>query len=73
MRILIGAITTTLILAACGGTTEPEAAVETEDEESVFDPMTDQIDKAREVEDAALEHKEDIDKALEDVEGSTEG
>ena len=54
----------TLALTACGGSAEPDTTVETEDEETVFDPMTDQIEKAKAVEDSALQHKEDIDKAI---------
>ena len=71
MKNMTLAIAMTLVLAACGGSAEPDATVETEDKETVFDPMTDQIDKAKAVEDSALQHKEDIDKALEDVEGSS--
>ena len=71
MRNMIWAIAMTLVLAACGGSAEPDATVETEDEDTVFDPMTDQIEKAKAVEDSALQHKEDIDKALEEVEGAS--
>ena len=68
MKNITLAIAVTVALAACGGSAEPDATVETDDEETVFDPMTDQIEKAKEVEDSALKHKEDIDKVLEDVE-----
>jgi ABC-type glycerol-3-phosphate transport system substrate-binding protein len=68
MKILIPAMVIALALSACGGGAEPDAAADAEETESVFDPMTDQIEKAKEVEDAALQHKEDIDKALDDVE-----
>ncbi|HWM29670.1 MAG TPA: hypothetical protein VNQ14_14510 [Woeseiaceae bacterium] len=71
MKNMTLAIAMTLVLAACGGSTEPDATVETEDEETVFDPMTVEIEKAKAAEDSALQHKEDIDKALEEVEGSS--
>ena len=54
-----------LILAGCGGVDKEE-----EDREGVFDPMVETIDRAKEVEDAALKHKEDMDKALREMEGT---
>ena len=53
------------LLVACGGAEkEPE-------EEGVFDPMVKTIDKAKQVEDAALKHKEEMDKRLKEMEGDT--
>lgn len=61
-----------LALTACGEQTQREEAAVTEGRDSVFDPMTDQIDKAKAVEDAALKHKQDIDDALRAIEESPE-
>jgi outer membrane biogenesis lipoprotein LolB len=52
------------LLSACNGETDHEA-VEAQAEEGVFDPMMEQLEKARKVEGAAMEHKEEIDEALE--------
>lgn len=60
----IGLLIVGLLLAGCGGGGNDESAAATEDPESVFDPMTDQIDKAKAVEDQAMQHKEDIDSAV---------
>jgi hypothetical protein len=57
------------LVAGCNGEVEPQAEVDAKERESVFDPMTDQIDKAKKVEAQTLQHKDDIDKALEDSEG----
>jgi hypothetical protein len=54
------------LMAGCNGEVEPQAEVDAKEAESVFDPMTDQIDKAKKVEAQAMQHKDDIDKALED-------
>jgi hypothetical protein len=55
------------LMAGCNGEVEPQAGIEAEEEESVFDPMTDPLDKAKKVEAQTMQHKEDIDKALEDA------
>ncbi|HEX5765516.1 MAG TPA: hypothetical protein VFY27_08100 [Woeseiaceae bacterium] len=57
-------VTVVLCLAGCNDSREP-AVTGTPEEQGVFDPMTDQLEKARNVEAAAMQHKEDIDKALE--------
>jgi hypothetical protein len=54
-------------MTGCNGEVEPQAGIEAEEEESVFDPMTDPLDKAKTVEAQTMQHKEDIDKALEDA------
>jgi len=59
-------------VAACNGEIEPQATTEAEDVETVFDPMTDQIEKAKKVEDTAMQHKADIDAAIEESEASTD-
>ena len=64
MRIAL--LLTGVFLVACGGG-EKEA-----DREGVFDPMVESIDKAKEVEDAVMKHKEEIDKRLKEMEGTTE-
>lgn len=58
-----------LFIAGCNDSTEP-AITETPEEQGVFDPMTDQIEKAKKVEAAAMQHKEDIDKALESADAA---
>ncbi len=57
-----------LAIIACGEQTQREQPAVTEERDSVFDPMTDQIDKAKAVEDAVLKHKQDIDDALRAIE-----
>ena len=57
-----------LTLTACGEQTQHEQPAVTEERDSVFDPMTDQIDKAKAVEEAALRHKQAIDDALREIE-----
>jgi hypothetical protein len=56
------------LVAGCNGEVEPQAEVDAKERETVFDPMTDQIDKARNVEAQAMQHKDDIDKAVEEPE-----
>jgi len=51
-----------LVLTGCGSAEKEEA------DESVFDPMVESIDKAKQVEDAALKHKEEMDKRLKEME-----
>ena len=66
MKILM--IIACLAFSACGEQTQREQPAVSEERDSVFDPMTDQIDKAKAVEDAALKHKQDIDDALREIE-----
>jgi hypothetical protein len=58
-----------ILLAACG---ESEDAKQAEDRETVFDPLTQQVDKAKAVEDTVEQHKRDLDEALEKTEGRDE-
>jgi PBP1b-binding outer membrane lipoprotein LpoB len=58
------------LITGCNGEVEPQAEAEAEERESIFDPMTDQIEKARKVEAQAMQHKDDIDKALEDADAA---
>jgi hypothetical protein len=58
-----------ILLAACG---ESEDAKQAEDRETVFDPLTQQVDKAKAVEGTVEQHKRDLDEALEKTEGRDE-
>lgn len=66
--LLIGAC---LALAACGGAGEEPTGEEGahEDRETAFDPMTDTIDRAREVEEIGKDRKKAMDEALQEAEG----
>ncbi|WP_405236552.1 hypothetical protein [Lentisalinibacter orientalis] len=71
--LLIGAC---LALAACGGADDEAAKSDQayadepyEDRETVFDPMTDTIDRAKEVEEMGKDRKKAMDEALEGAEG----
>lgn len=63
MRKFLPSMLPVVLLVACGGDKNAE------EEEGVFDPMVETIDKAREVEDAALKHKQEMDKRLQQMEG----
>lgn len=67
MKALIMATCT--LLAACG---ESEEAKQAEDRETVFDPLTQQLDRAKAVEETVEQHKRDLDEALEKTEGRDE-
>ncbi len=58
-----------LVLAACGGAEEePTGQADAyEDRETVFDPMTDTIDRAKEIEDIGKDRKKAMDEALEEA------
>lgn len=53
-----------LALAGCGGGKDSEG----NQKESVFDPMVDNIDKAKEVEDTVMKQKAAMDQAIKDAE-----
>ncbi len=55
------------VILGCGGETESTAS---EDKESVFDPLTDNLEKAKEVEDKVMEQKRQLDEAIENAESS---
>jgi hypothetical protein len=68
MRILLLALC--LVLAGCGGATESDTNADVEeDTETVFDPLVRSIDKANEVENQVLQHKDRTDQALAESEG----
>lgn len=60
-----------LALAACGSDSagDPSAAP-AEDKETVFDPMVDTIDRAKEVEDLVDQRKKEMDEKLKELEGT---
>ncbi len=70
MRFLI-LILLSLLLSACGN--EPaDDATTSEDEETVFDPLIESVDKAKGVEDTVMQHEEDMDEAMRHMEDGTE-
>lgn len=67
MKTLI--LVTCILLAACG---ESEEARQAEDRETVFEPLTQQVDKAKAVEETVEQHKRDLDEALQEAEDRDE-
>ena len=61
-------LTLILALTACGGS-EKESSEPYEDRETVFDPMTETIDRAKAVDEIGKERKQEMDAALEEAEG----
>ena len=59
-----------LSLAGCDSSKETE--VEQEDRETVFDPLVESLDKAKEVENIVLQQKLDMDAALQRMEGESD-
>ena len=61
-----------LLLAACGSPRQAPASLEPADSasagETVLDDMVDTMDRAREVEDVTRQHKEALDRAMEQAE-----
>ena len=64
-----------LMLFGCGveGTVETAETADEKDRESVFDPYVNALDKANNVEDQVLQHKEDMDKRLREMEEAEQG
>ena len=62
---LLAALLVSAALTACGGESEPKEAKGT-----VFDDMVEAKDKARAVEDTTMQHKQNMDRALDDAESS---
>jgi hypothetical protein len=58
-----------ILLGACG---DSEEAKQAGDRETVFDPLTQQVDKAKAVEQTVEQHKRELDEALEKTEGRDE-
>ena len=69
MRLMlpIALLAALLALCACGDSSEREPDV---DRETVFDPLVENIDKAKEVEDQVMQHKDQIDEALQSLEST---
>lgn len=63
MRMLALAVCVTLM----GCSDSSDRADNREDEESVFDPLVENIDKAKEVESKVMEHKDKLDQAVKDA------
>lgn len=65
-----------LMMVACSSSentgTEATEAEETQDTETVFDPLLETIDKARAVEDIVMQQKRQMDEALKEMEGETD-
>ncbi len=60
-----------LTLSACGN--EPaDDATTIEDEETVFDPLIESVDKAKGVEDTVMQQKKDMDEAMKRMEDGTQ-
>lgn len=68
MRSVLLMLGVAVLLAACSSPQE-EAPEPYEDRETVFDPMTDTIDRAEAVEDIGRDRKRSMDEALEAAEG----
>ncbi|HSD71039.1 MAG TPA: hypothetical protein VLB07_15885 [Woeseiaceae bacterium] len=64
-------IVLSLILSACGDEAANHSADE-EDEESVFDPLIESVDKAKAVEDTVMQQKDDMDEAMQRMEEGAE-
>ena len=60
-----------LMLSACGNEPADEAASK-EDEETVFDPLIESVEKAKGVEDTVMQQKKDMDEAMQRMEEGTE-
>jgi len=65
-----------LLLVGCGSSEDTETdttdATETQDVETVFDPLIESIDKAKAVEDIVMQQKQQMDEALKKMEGETD-
>jgi hypothetical protein len=67
MKKTVPVMAAALLTTGCGEGADPQPATEASEKESIFDPMTEQIEKAKKVDAQALQHKDDIDEALEDA------
>lgn len=66
MRII--ALVILVVLAGCGGGTDSEG----DKKETVFDPLVQNIDKAKQVEDTVMQQKAAMDQAIRDAENGVE-
>ena len=60
-----------LVVAGCGSGSGDDKSGD-DDSDSVFDPLTQSLDKAQETEDIVLQQKEDLDEALRKAEGDSD-
>lgn len=65
---VIAVFTFSLLLCACGS----DKAEEEADRETVFDPLTNTLEEAEQLNDVALEQKARMDEALRQMEGEEE-
>lgn len=63
---LFAALLVSVALAGCGGESEPKAPMDVKD--TAFGDMAEAQERARAVEDTTLQHKQDMDRALDDAE-----
>ena len=72
-RRLIAVLSMSALICACGAqqtdTSEPSEPAPMPVEETVFGDMVESMDKARDVDATVLEHKREVDQALEQAEG----
>ena len=69
MRILT-LIVFSQMLAACGNEPADDATTQ-DDEETVFEPLIESVEKAKGVEDTVMQQKEDMDEAMQQMEEGT--
>ncbi len=67
-RITVPLMVGLVLAAGCGGGSD--GANETREEEGVFDPLVDTLGKAREVEQEVQQRVDELNKALEEAEGT---
>ena len=67
-RRFLVALLVSVALAACGGEREPKEPLAAKD--TAFGDMVEAQERARAVEDTTMQHKQDLDRALEDAESS---
>lgn len=60
-----------LMLTACGNEPADDAA-SNEDQETVFDPLIESVEKAKVVEDTVMQQKKDMDEAMKRMEEGTD-
>jgi hypothetical protein len=63
------ALLAVMLLGGCGSSEESPSSAAAPVEERPLDEMTRAMDKARAVEDTTLQHKQDMDRALQEMEG----
>ena len=63
---LLAAVLVSVALAACGGEREPKEPLDVKD--TAFGDMVEAKERARAVEDTTMQHKQELDRALDDAE-----